>query len=569
MNRLRGLSIWRANRASIIAGCLLVAFSGGAIACDETLVALIGPDRTHVRQQQNRALRSGQSHYLEPVPPELARTARENLPMFQIAHRLNPIQEADSLMIDAYLGSDYASTTSDVFVMPLDSRSVCILAPESVIFLSDNATHHYVTIDEIDFAAQSVTLVDPWASVSFLLPGRNLVGIRAEIVAPVNGVDRLKMAIDDFLRVLRGVVEAADPQMMFKAIEKNYPELANSEDYLFWKYSHMIGSGRYDDIITAISDLQMRGDIGSKPRLKLLVDFATDITGIVLTGLPHHEKGNSDADKDTRFTAFLERVEGYSRLPWILRWLLIDRSKAAGDSFLLPVVDRLLRADTRDIDVRIAKAQTLIRLQRPVEAHAEADLAEQQWNTDLGSLIQADTPGKAIAMVFDSPIKLVSVNVLRWRYGRIRLAQLTSSEMDRSGADVPSSLAELIKRYPRSQLEFLYDYLHLYALTEDTAKQDALLDAAVFEVHPQALVKPSTSAAANTEMVEHLSGALYQFFRADRIADVNRPSDHRVFTTQVLRREICRLSENGRSAPQPNKNAAAALQKMCSSPNSR
>jgi len=556
MNRRRGLSIWFANRAPLIASFLLAGSFNTAIACDESLMTLLGPDRIHARQEQNRMLRSGHSHYLDAAPPELARTARENLPMFHIAHRLNPIREGDRLIIDAYLGLDYASKSPDVFVMPLDSRAVCILAPESVVFLSDDATHHYATIDSIDFATQSVTLVDPWASVSFLLPGRNLLGIRAEAIEPAGNAQRIKLSIGEFLRVLRGFVEASDPQRTFEAIEKIYPELAGSEDYLFWKYSRVIGTGRYDDIIAAVSDLQARDDIASKPRLKLLLDFANDITGVVFAGVPREDRNGND-DTQKAFNAFLDRAEGYIRLPWSLRWLLIDRSTAASDNFVLSVADRLLRADPQDVDVRIAKAQSLTRLQRAPEALAEADLADEQWTTEVRLLIQSDTREKAVETVFDSPIKLVSLNVFRWRYGRIRLAQLTSTIASKPGTDVSAPLQGLLKRYPASRIDFLYEFLHLYSLSSDPKDEDALIDTAVSEIR-----QPSKLPSRN-ELNAHVAHALYRFFRTDRSVDTNRPSDRRVFATAVLREEICRLSDKGLSIRQPNRTAADALQKVC------
>ena len=217
--------------------------------CPVTLPGVFG---TRLVQELRVTVEKAQMSY-QPntgvVPEELAFTASETLPLFRREGLLNPVRPKPQVVVDAYYGSDYAATSPDVYILPKDARIFCLFEPGRAVFLSDDVTHHYAIVDDIDLRRRVVTLVDPWAFVSFLLPGHNYKDVKARAYRGGRGQPLLDLTFDEFLRVLGGSVEGIVPDQFFQAFEKLYPELARREDYLVWKYTRLLAS---DDFTTSL-----------------------------------------------------------------------------------------------------------------------------------------------------------------------------------------------------------------------------------------------------------------------------------------------------------------------------
>ena len=293
-------------------------------------------------------------------------------------------------------------------------------------------------------------------------------------------------------------------------------------------------------------------DLHSKPRLQLLLDFARDMTVIVTAGPAGKARAVQARD------AFFNRVEAYGGLPWSLRWLLVDRSAIVGDMFLLRVLDRLPKTEIEDIDFQIARAEVLIRLERPLEAVDEANAAERQWATGIVSLIPTASPAKSTAALFDQKIVLISHNVAKWRYARIVLAKLAAKILAEPGADIEEPLTALTQLYTGAELSFLGGYLHLYSLAHDELKEAILLDEAVSEARQAYEAQIQTSHSRLT----HVATALYSHFMLDRPIDLKKPTDREVIETEALHQEICRLAEI-RPLVHADERAAAAMTAAC------
>ena len=175
---------------------------------------------------------------------------------------------------------------------------------------------------------QIVTLADPWAQVSFLLTGRNLIGAKAHARLGDAGESLLELTFKDFARALHGLANAgALLPPTIDVVEKLYPERAGDESFLFWRYSRPL-TGGMDATLMTMLDLGGRDDLKSKPRLALLSDYTNDLAIGVLSNFAN----DASAGKDAGRTNFFRRLGNYATgLPWSLKWTLVQRSKLAAD----------------------------------------------------------------------------------------------------------------------------------------------------------------------------------------------------------------------------------------------
>ena len=163
-----------------------------------------------------------------------------------------------------------------MFILPKDDRMFCTLATGRAVFLSDGITHHYALVDSVDYIRKIVTLLDPWAAVSFLLPDHNVIGVKGRAYTGPQGQPLLDLSFDDYMRAIHGQLEMIVWDPFFQTMEKVYSDIAGEEEYLVWKYSRILESGDFDSAVLTTIMLSARPDIATKPKLRLLTQYAKD-----------------------------------------------------------------------------------------------------------------------------------------------------------------------------------------------------------------------------------------------------------------------------------------------------
>jgi len=239
----------------------------------------------------------------------MAYTVSETLPMFKKADLLNPVPPRTHIMADFYLGEEYNSSSPDVYIFRKDHRFLCVVEPGLLVFLSDDVTHHYASVENVDYEKQIITLADPWASESFLLAGYNVIDVKARAYIGLKGQPLLDLSFDEFLRALRGSIEMDVPQALFQVLEKIYPVETSEEAYLVWKYSRLLASDYPTQLIIRL-EMSKRSDLSSKPRLSLLIQYANDLVAGVPTDFGIAQGGPvKEAEGRELRKAFLERLD--------------------------------------------------------------------------------------------------------------------------------------------------------------------------------------------------------------------------------------------------------------------
>lgn len=90
----------------------------------------------------------------------------------------------------------------------------CLSRPGDTVLLSDEITHHYTMIHSIDHASNSIYFLDTWPDRIFLLPGRNVEDISAELVPQPDGTKLVHITKEEFERVVLGVSTLDDLSLL-------------------------------------------------------------------------------------------------------------------------------------------------------------------------------------------------------------------------------------------------------------------------------------------------------------------------------------------------------------------
>lgn len=496
--------------APVLTLIALATTSGSCFAqsrCSATLTDAIGTKT--VRAIVNRIEQAERTFQpaANVVAAELAYTASETLPLLRRADLLNPVRPKPRIFVDAYYGADYKLSSSDVYFLPADWRTLCILQPGRAVFLSDNATHHYAIVDAIDYQRQIVTLLDPWSRTSFLLEGYNFADVKAKSRVGPRGQPLLDVSFADFLRVLHGSIEEFQPQMTFAGLEAYYPEIANTEDYLFWKHSRLLMTDSFQMSLIPVIDLASIAKKSHMPKLQLLSQWANDYFVGVISGFTIPEPGRAAlaADIPRLRSEFMQRLPEYAKvLPWNARWLLIQRAQRTDEPDLtLTIVENFLRAAPTDIDLQILRAEELLRRNMAGEARGQLETASAQWKVDVAASIAKDSPEEAIAFLLAKDYGLQSLAVLHWRHLRIELLQRIA-QLQQNTPSLPDHDAAL-----------------------EAMQKDYVIGSVLIDFFPQVMwsaslshsfeaegdyVKTVASLPDDDERLEFLSGALYEHF---------------------------------------------------------
>jgi hypothetical protein len=440
--------------------------------------------------------------YLAPTPDEVATTVRETIPNIVRLMWVRPVRESPNIAVDAYAGPDYVSSGPDIFVLPGGERAVCHMIPGVIVFLADGATFHYAKVSEVNYERGTITFADPWSSVSFLRKGFNQAGVAGELVATVGGRPGLRLSFKDFAAVFRGEIDmtaelaGVAPSVTFDALARIYPEIAATEQFQFWRDSRLLSGIDHRHGLDGVVDLMNRNDLDAKPSLALLANVAS----VMLTvrsnfGTVHNiliprivavedapdspERRKFIADARQQVLAYIPTIAG--ALPTVVMLRMIEDAAATDDLELrLHLADSFQSKHPDDLDLLIAKAEALLRLERYGEARQLVDLGRRQWSEAIEAVI--DLPADRALAWFDewSPkLYLVTFNLLHWQ--RVRLA-LFGAIADPMSIDGKTSdwLERLGKSYATDQSygvsnDFLSEALWLAWRRGDTALERELI----------------------------------------------------------------------------------------------
>lgn len=475
-----------ASVASRLAVGLAVGCAGQASAstCPATLADAVGPEVVAKLRAKVEAMMPEQSKgaSLGPTPDEVVATAQETIPNMVRGLWLDPANPYPVVTADAYAGDNIVSASPDVFALPGGARAVCHLLPGVAVFLSDGSTFHYAPVADVDYAAETVTLADPWAKVSFLRKGFNQADVAGEVSAAPDGTPRMRLSFADFAKVFRGQIDtAADaggfaPQVTFDTLARVYPELAANDDFLFWRYSRLISQlngARSADVLTDLGD---RTDLDTKPGLKLLADAAVMLLAIrtnygVLFNLKDHSIASLENQPDTperQETMLTARDSVFDRLPamakafpTVLMLQLIESARASDDLVLRnTVADTFLEAHPDDLDLMIFKAEALLDLEQADEAQAVLAKARIRWTALIGQVVATQAGADPVTWFEEhSPkLHLVTFNLMHWRRARIELLDAIA----KAGPGKPVKLAETLSAAGKS-----YDPTRSHGLAYD------------------------------------------------------------------------------------------------------
>jgi hypothetical protein len=527
--------------------------------CEETLSQALGSKRVNATRSQieqaELKFRPAQTN----VPEELAYTVSETLPLLRRVDLLNPVRPKPRIYVDTYYGKNYVSSSADVQIMPADKRTLCLLLPGRAVFLSDGVTHHYALVDTIDYQQERVTLLDPWAAASFLLPGRNSIGVSARASVDSRGHPFLTLSFDEFLRVLRGSIEEFEPDALFAGLEVFYPELAHNEDYLFWKYSRTFATDSFQMSIFPVIEFTSRKDLQAMPKLQLLGNWSNDYIIGVLSGFSVPKPGYSSKveDRPALRSAFIGRLDNYSKtLPWNLKWLLLQRTQDTDDTELrLAIVDAFLKYDPVDTDFQIARAETLLRLHRYKEADQQLESARTQWQADVSAAIAKTPASEAVKFLFAKDYSLQSLAVLHWRNVRIRLLR----QIAESQQNAPPTVVD----YSRAMQEFQNEYV-IGSIMIDFFSE-VLEVAYLAKAYPDedAYIRSAVRLPNDPERTEHLGLELYRHFVSlQPISEIAEPTSA-MLRASPLGAKLCDLSDIGQYVHGLNKDLQVGIATYC------
>jgi hypothetical protein len=504
------------------------------------MLAAMGTKNAHTLQQRLEEFALRRHPDLAVVPAEVANTTSESLPYFKRVDLLKPVHPQPRVGVDAYFG-DYTSSSPDVFVLPKDDLLLCTMAPGRAVFLSDGVTHHYAIIDWVDPKRRIVTLVDPWAPVSFMLPGHNVAGVSAHAYTGANGAPLLDLTFDDFTTLLHGSIEAIDPHDYFATMEKLYPQRAATQDYLVWKYTRLLASGDFDTELMTAVEINGRKDLAALPKLRLLLDYSNDeVIGVMTSfSVPAPGRGAKPAEIPALRAAFLKRLPDYATtLPWTLKWLLFSRTDESTDTGLrLAIIDAFLAADPHDTDFLIARADTMLRLHQPDAALARLDAAQDQWTQDVQHAI-ATPPDKALAFFFARNYGLETFDIMQWRYARIQLTRMIAQLQRDPTTNVSPSLNDLLDKYKVGPLliDYFGELLEIAWRSRAWADETAELGAVI-------------RLAQDDDSRAHIAEALYrQFQTLQPIAALPPPLRYQLRRSAVGN-ALCGIEGDGRIIP--------------------
>jgi hypothetical protein len=450
--------------------------------CKRTFVAEIGDAAQSMEDSLLQTLRKFQKS-TTPIPREVADTAQENLPQLLKVRALDPHTRHDFANFDVYLGSEYRSSSPDVFVLPRDARVLCLLAPSTTVFLSDGHIHHYAMVRSVDYAARTVILVDPWASDSFLLAGRNLARVAGRPIIVAGEPQQLELRFDELVKVIHGTITGTGGYKYLAVLDDVFNDYRSQESYQFWKFSRLLAVDDGEPQAYAATLLRTSGDIVGKPSLQLLLEYANDILIRVASGFSIDAPGVPGKVSETkkRRKLFLQRLPAYAKaLPWVLKWNLIKKAASFHDDGLtLAIIDSFLPETPNDVEFLTARGQVLLRQKQSEPAVKQFEEGERQWRSGLSELIDLKPPSRAVEFYFANKEALVegfeSFQVVEWSHIRNRLGYAAALLQRDRRTQVRNTLDPLLKYKGNLMTDFFPEQLTLMWIWGGPAEAQALV----------------------------------------------------------------------------------------------
>lgn len=535
---------------------LILAITGvpARAACDTSVAAVVGT-KDGAALTAMVAAGAGKPVGSDRSAPEreIAASSNETIPAVVRNIMVDPINAgAYFTAADLYVGREYNIKSPDVFALPRDVRALCLLIPTTALFLSDDVTHHFATVYAINYNKEIVTLADPWAQVSFLRAGHNLIGAAAQPRLGAKGEALLDVSFKDMARALHGL---ANPGRLLHptidVIDKLYPELADDESYLFWRYARPM-SGGFDAALMTMLELTSRSDLAKKPRLAQLAAYSNDLAIGVLTSF---EGNDGPAGKTSAQALFLRRLDTYAAaMPWALKWTLLQRAKMRGDHPLeLAIVEAFLKTAPADMDMQIERATLLLDLHRTSDALAQAQASRKQWDKDVAASIAIKPADKAIAAFFTHNYGRSQDQLFAWRYARLSLIEVRAALNTVPKGPVGTRLTDLDARLGSKvplRVAFFGELARIAHLAGDQANEDALIEGA------------SQLSLSELER-SHVAGAMFRHFTSDASVAGLSPQAQKAFRASPLKANVCEQSEGGNILPDQQDALVAALAKFC------
>ena len=495
---------------------LSVTVASPALACTRPIMQSAPPDVINdILARAGEYFKSADKRPPGPVDIRFASKSEENFASLIRSVWLDPrpngingrrsVGDDSQNIVAMYFGDDMPSSSkSEMLLLPQDATMLCLLFPFEGIFLSDGATHHYAVMYDVDYENRIVTLADPWASESFLLPGRNLLGVKARSVVVKPGFHALTLSFDDFVRSTREIVVSSNSlpnEYLFDTIEQEYPKSELGENFKVWAYEGILSTGNFDSTMLVAIKLASDKDVEFMPRLALLRSYADDASVGLATGFSQPRIGVVIEDKKeiaALRSAFVARLKDYAKeLPWSLRSYLVDRAELGHDRELaLQIVDSFIAADAGDVDFRIRRAQLLVKLGRLADAEKEILQALRSWQTEVAATIDVSPSSEAINLFLEKDWGLVSHDLFHWQYALVHSTMAIIELKKPFGGRISksSSVNEIVSYgFPpyhhqtdvnQTAGEFLPEFLYVMSLADKREVEEQMIEASLLRNVP-------------------------------------------------------------------------------------
>jgi hypothetical protein len=115
------------------------------------------------------------------------------------------------------------------------------------------------------------------------------------------------------------------------------------------------------------------------------------------------------------------------------------------------------------------------------QASAQLDSAAAQWKSDVAATIAKPTPDEAVAFLFAKDYGLMSLDVLQWRYMRIRLLRQIDQLRQTPGSkfDFVAFFDDLQKKYVVGSIfDFFPELIDIAFLSQSKETEEAIIGAA-------------------------------------------------------------------------------------------
>lgn len=469
-------------------------------------------------------------------------------------NRKVPNAFSNSYALAAYVGN-FARKEKEYFVLPKDDRLICLLGPLSAVLLSDGVTNHYALIYEILPEEGRVLVADPWYQKSFLLQGRNLLGVSAQVVDGNLSIPLTSVTFDELKKTLIGVLQSQ--YVMTPAVRQIYTEFKSDPEFEAWLNLQNALIASQDSIAKMRSAF---GDIPENDTTKaylLYADIMENLQDRLTSGQTNanaREREDVDVFQNSQLL-FLGRS-----LPWSLTILLNDRLYQHGHySEAAILMEESANRYPKYIELSDLYIANLIEEKKYSDAGQAIENAKARLHNQIDDVLKKGSLQEKIEYVWHGDETPTIINRLREIHFLLLMREMR--KFGEQGANEQASIVysdvDRLVFPPESRMKhmgligyYLYDWL----MATDTVKD---LDDLLFYVL-EFFDKGDRALKANT--VE----AFYHYMmKTQRIDEVLSMTIGRIEFGTVLSR-ICNLANDGSVTPSVRKGSYEKVLAACS-----